>query len=100
MTISERTGTMLVNKKDKKSVIIDIAVSGDVRIEKEDKKMERYRSLHRELRRVEEVQCLVVPVTNGKLGTIPMTLHAIRIFSRDDTEIVFLGRVGDIEDSF
>ena len=61
---------MLVNKKDKKSVIIDIAVSGDVRIEKEDKKMERYRSLHRELRRVEEVQCLVVPVTTGKLGTI------------------------------
>ena len=51
-------------------MIIDIAVSGDVRIEKEDKKMERYRSLHRELRRVEEVQCLVVPVTTGKLGTI------------------------------
>ena len=74
---ARRPDIVLVKKETKECVVIDIAVPGDVRVErKEDEKIEKYRDLCRELGRLWGVRCLVVPVVIGALGTIPKRLSS------------------------
>jgi hypothetical protein len=72
---ARRPDIVLVRKESKECLVIDIAVPGDVRVErKEDEKIEKYRDLCRELKRLWGVRCSVVPVVVGALGTIPRRL--------------------------
>lgn len=74
---ARRPDIVLVNKETKECVVIDIAVPGDVRVDrKEDEKIEKYRDLCRELGRLWGVRCSVVPVVVGALGTIPKRLKS------------------------
>ena len=59
-----RPDLILVNKKAKSCVIIDVAIPGDCRIhEKEIEKIEKYQNLKRELWSLKKVE--VVPVVVG-----------------------------------
>ena len=67
-----RPDLILVDKKAKSCVIIDVAVPGDCRIrEKEIEKIERYQNLKRVLKRLWLLKKVeVVPVFIGALGCI------------------------------
>ena len=67
-----RPDLLLVKKKTKEAVIIDIAVPGDVRItEKEQEKILKYQDLKREIKTVWQLRKVsVVPIVIGALGTI------------------------------
>ena len=65
----------MVNKKDRKCYIIDVAVPGDVRIaEKETEKIEKYDELKREVERLWKVKAKVIPIVLGALGTVTRSL--------------------------
>ena len=68
----KRPDLILVDKKAKSCVIIDVAVPGDIRIpEKEIEKIEKYQNLKRELKRLWSMKKVeVVPVVVGALGCI------------------------------
>ena len=73
-----RPDIVVLEKKEKKAVLIDIAVPGDGRIErKEEEKMERYEELGRELKKLWKLtsQVKVVPIVVGALGTTPKKLE-------------------------
>ena len=74
--IEARRPDIVVVRKDKKECqVIDIAVPGDLRVEdKEDEKCDKYQDLCREIGRLWEVRCIVIPVVVGALGTIPRRL--------------------------
>ena len=63
---------ILVEKKAKSCVIIDVAVPGDCRIrDKEIGKIEKYQNFKRELKRLSSLKKVeVVPVVVGALGCI------------------------------
>ena len=66
---------MVVNKKERKCYIIDVAVPGDVRIaEKEMEKIEKYDELKREVERLWNVKAKVIPIVLGALGTVTRSL--------------------------
>ena len=67
---ARRPDLILVNKKAKSSVIIDVAIPGDCRIrEKEIEKIENYQNMTRELKRLWSLEKVeVVPVIVGALG--------------------------------
>ena len=69
---ARRRGLILVDKKAKSCVIIDVAIPGDCRIrEKEIEKIEKYQDLKRELKRLWPLKKIeVVPVVAGALGCI------------------------------
>ena len=69
---ASRPGLILVDKKAKSCVIIDVAIPGDGRIrEKEIEKIEKYQNLKRELKRLWSLKKVeVVPVVVGALGCI------------------------------
>lgn len=68
---ARRPDIIIVKKKEKECVIIDIAVPGDVRtMVKEDEKIEKYQDLRREVSRLWGVRTTVVPIVIGALGTI------------------------------
>ena len=69
---ARRPDLILVDKKAKSCVIIDVAVPGDCRIrEKEIEKIEKYQILKRELKRLWSLKKFeVVPVVVGSLGCI------------------------------
>ena len=64
-----RPDIILIDKKEQKGIIIDIAVPADVRVgEKERKKVENYRDLKREIGRLWRLKIVeVVPVVIGAL---------------------------------
>ena len=64
-----RPDIILIDKKERKGIIIDIAVPADVRVgEKERKKVENYRDLKREIGRLWRLKIVeVVPVVIGAL---------------------------------
>ena len=65
----------MVNKKDRKCYIIDVAVPGNVRIaEKETEKIEKYDELKREVERLWKVKAKVIPIVLGALGTVTRSL--------------------------
>ena len=67
---ARRPDLILVDKKTKSCVIIDVAVPGDGRIcEKEIEKIGKYQNLKRELKRLWSLKkVVVVPVVVGALG--------------------------------
>ena len=69
---ARRPDLILVDRKVKSCVIIDVAVPGDRRIrEKEIEKIEKYQILKRELKRLWSLKKFeVVPVVVGALGCI------------------------------
>ena len=69
---ARRPDLVLVDKKKKSCVIIDIAVPGDCRIrEKKMEKIEKYQNLKRELKRLWSLKkAAVLPVVVGALGCI------------------------------
>ena len=53
--------------------IIDVAVSGDAKVElKEKEKIDKYQDLAKELRKLWKVKTRVVPIVIGALRTIPI----------------------------
>ena len=55
--------------------IIDVAVSGDAKVElKEKEKIDKYQDLAKELRKLWKVKTRVVPIVIGALRTIPKGL--------------------------
>ena len=69
---ARRPVLILVDKKGKSCIIIDIAVPGDCRVcEKEIEKIEKYQNLKRELKMLWSLKKVeVVPVVVGALGCI------------------------------
>ena len=69
---ARRPELILVDKKAKSCVIIDVPISGDCRIlEKEIEKIEKYQNLKREQKRLWSLKKVeVVPVVVGALGCI------------------------------
>ena len=62
---------VVVNKNERSCAIIDIAISGDIRVsEKEKEKMERYQELKGEIKRMWNIRSIkVIPVEVGALGS-------------------------------
>ena len=69
---ARRPDLILMDKKGKSCILIDIAVPGDCRVcEKEIEKIEKYQNLKRELKRFWSLKKVeVVPVVVGALGCI------------------------------
>ena len=69
MTEARRPDITLIDKKNHKGIIIDIAVPADVRVgEKEREKMEKYQDLKREIERLWKIRMEeVLPVVKESL---------------------------------
>ena len=67
---------MIINKRDKSCQIIDVAFPEDGWVsENEDKKVEKYQDLAREVRTMWDVRTEVILVVVGALGSLPMNLE-------------------------
>ena len=67
---------VIINKRDKSCQIIDMAFPEDGRVsETEDKKVEKYQDLAREIRTMWQVRTEVILVVMGALGSVPMNLE-------------------------
>ena len=65
---ARRPDIVVVNKKERKCYISDVAVPGDVRIaEKETEKIEKYDEIKREVERLWKVKAKVIPIVLGAL---------------------------------
>ena len=65
----------IVKKKVRECFLIDIDVSGDVRVEgRKEKKSEKYKDLRIKIRKLWKVECKIVPIVVGALGTLPIKL--------------------------
>ena len=69
---ARRPDLIIVEKKTKDAIIIDVAVPGDCRIhEKENEKVEKYQDLKREIKRLWSLRTVkVVPVVVGALACV------------------------------
>ena len=69
---ARRPDIIIVDKKEHKGLIIDIAVPADVNVgEKEKEKVEKYQDLKREIARLWKLKRVeVVPIVIGALGCI------------------------------
>ena len=69
---ARRPGIIVIDKKERKGIIIDIAVPADVRVgEKEREKVEKYQDLKREIGRLWKLKMVkVVPVVILALGSV------------------------------
>ena len=67
-----RPDLIVIDKKEQKVTVIDIAVPADVRVEeKEKEKKEKYQDLKREIRRLWKLRNVqIVPVVIGALGSV------------------------------
>ena len=70
MIEARRPDMILIDKKERKEIIIDIAVPDDVRVgEKEREKIEKYQDLKREIGRLWKLKMVeVVPTVIGAFG--------------------------------
>ena len=67
---------VFINKRDKSCQIIDVAFPEDGRgSENEDKKVEKYQDLAREIRTMWDLRTEVILVVMGALGSVPMNLE-------------------------
>ena len=68
---ARRPDLIVIDKKERKGIIIDIAVAADVRVEEKGKeKAEKYQNLKREIRRLWKLKnAEIVPVVIGALGS-------------------------------
>ena len=69
---ARRQDLSVIDKKERKGIIVDIAVPADVRVgEKERGKVEKYQDLKREIGRLWKLKMVeVVPVVIGALGSV------------------------------
>ena len=69
---ARRPDLIVINKKEQKGIIIDIAVPTDVRVkEKEKEKVEKYQDLKKEIKRLWKLGNVeIVPVVVGALGSV------------------------------
>ena len=69
---ARRPDLIVINKKEQKGIIIDIAVPTDVRVkEKEKEKVEKYQNLKKEIKRLWKLGNVeIVPVVVGALGSV------------------------------
>ena len=69
---ARRHDLIVIDKKEQKGIIIDIAVPADVRIEeKEKEKVEKYQDLKREIRRLWKLRNVeIAPIVIGALGSV------------------------------
>ena len=69
---ARRPDLIVINKKEQKGIIIDIAVPTDVRVkEKEKEKVEKYQDLKKEIKRLWKLGNVeIVPVFVGALGSV------------------------------
>ena len=69
---TRRPDLIVINKKEQKGIIIDIAVPTDVRVkEKEKEKVEKYQDLKKEIKRLWKLGNVeIVPVVVGALGSV------------------------------
>ena len=69
---ARRPDIIVIDKKERKGIIIDIAVPVDVRVgEKEREKVEKYQDLKREIGRLWKLKVVeVIPVVIGALGSV------------------------------
>ena len=72
MIQARRPDIIVINKEKKEAIIVDIAVSADIRVsEKEKEKIEKYQDLKREIKRLWDLRAVqVVPVVIGALGSV------------------------------
>ena len=69
---ARRPDIIVINKKERKGIITDIAVPADVRVgEKERETVEKYQDLKREIGRLWKLKMVeVIPVVIGALGSV------------------------------
>ena len=69
---ARRPDVTVIDKKEQKGIIIDIAVPADVRVEeKEKEKVEKYQDLKKEIKRLWKLRNVeIVPVVIGVLGSV------------------------------
>ena len=72
MIEAKRPDIIVIDKKERKGIIIDIAVPADVRLEeKEREKLKKYQEVKREIRKLWKLKMVeVVPVVIGALGSV------------------------------
>ena len=90
---ARRPDIVVINKKAKTCVVIDVAVPGDRRVvEKEVEKIDKYQDLAREIRKLWKLKTKVIPVVIGALGTIPKRLPGFIKEIGVDTNIELIQR--------
>ena len=62
---------VVLDKRERSCKMIDFAVPGDSRIEKEKDKIEKYQDLGRELQKIWNVKVKTIPLVVGCLAAIP-----------------------------
>ena len=69
---ARRHDLIVIDKKEQKGIIIDIAVPADVRVkEKEKEKVEKYQDLKKDIKRLWKLGNVeIVPVVVGVLGSV------------------------------
>ena len=72
MIEARKLDIVLIDNKERKGIIINIAVPADVRVgEKEREKMEKYEDLKREIGRLWKLKMVeAIPVVIGALGSV------------------------------
>ena len=69
--VERRPDVVIVNKTEKRAILIDIAIPGDkIIIDKEKEKIEKYQNVKREIQRLWNLKKIdVIPVVLGALGS-------------------------------
>ena len=71
-----RPDTIIIDKTNRKTQIVDFAVSADHRLEiSQQSKIENYQDLKCELQKLWNLNTYIVPIVNGALGAIPKFLE-------------------------
>lgn len=71
MVKANQPDIVVVDKQQKKAVVIGVAIPSDTNIrKKEDKKLEKYQGPKEELKKIWKMKAPVVPVVVGALGAV------------------------------
>ena len=71
LVMANQPDIVLIDKQQKKAVVIDVAIPSDSNIrKKEHEKLEKYQGLKKELEKMWGVKATVVPVVIGALGAV------------------------------
>ena len=71
LVMANQPDIVLINKQQKKAVVIDVAIPSDSNIrKKEHEKLKKYQGLKEELEKMWGVKATVVPVVIGALGAV------------------------------
>ena len=76
MVMANQPDIVVVDKEQRKAVVVDIAIPSDCNIrKKEHEKLEKYQALREELEKAWKVKATVVPVVIGALGAVTPKLE-------------------------